>query len=51
MKLPQAHLTTLPNGLRLVCLQYHGVGAGVFGITVGAGSADEGPDTTVLRTW
>lgn len=43
MKLPQAHLTTLPNGLRLVCLQYHGVGAGVFGITVGAGSADEGP--------
>lgn len=45
MKLPQAQIITLSSGLRLVYIQHHGVGAGIFGITVGAGSADEGPTT------
>lgn len=45
MKLPQAQIITLSSGLRLVYIQHHGVGAGIFGITVGAGSADESPDT------
>lgn len=45
MKLPQAQIITLPSGLRLVYIQHHGVGAGIFGITVGAGSSDEGPGT------
>lgn len=41
MKLPQPQHITLSNGLNLVALQYAGSGAGIFGITVGAGSADE----------
>lgn len=43
MKLPQPQLITLPNGLRLVCIHQRGVGAGIFGITVGVGSSDEAP--------
>ena len=41
MKLPQATLTRLANGLRLVHIHQHNVGAGIFGIVVRVGSADE----------
>ncbi len=41
MKLPQAQVINLSSGLRLVHLWYHGAGAGIFGMTVKAGSADE----------
>lgn len=43
MKLPQPQLITLPTGLRLVCIHQRGVGAGIFGFTVGVGSSDEKP--------
>jgi len=43
MKLPQPQLITLSSGLRLVCIHQRGVGAGIFGITVGVGSSDEKP--------
>ncbi|MCM1068171.1 MAG: insulinase family protein [Muribaculaceae bacterium] len=36
-------LITLPSGLRLVCLRQKGARAGIFGIAVRAGSADEEP--------
>lgn len=43
MKLPQPQLITLASGLRLVCIHQRGVGAGIFGMTVGVGSSDEEP--------
>lgn len=45
MKLPQPRLIQLPSGLKLVHIHHKGVGAGIFGMTVLAGSADESPDT------
>ncbi|MBO4942316.1 MAG: insulinase family protein [Muribaculaceae bacterium] len=43
MKLPKPQLITLSNGLQLVCVHQRGAGAGIFGLTVGAGSSDEAP--------
>ena len=42
MKLPQPSTVTFANGLRMVHLQHRNVGAGIFGVVVLAGSADEG---------
>lgn len=41
VKLPQATSLTLDSGLRLVHVRHSSVGAGIFGIAVLAGSADE----------
>ena len=44
MKAPQISLHRLDGGLRLVHIHQQGVGAGIFGIVVRAGSADESAD-------
>ena len=44
MKLPQPSTVTFANGLRMVHLQHRNVGAGIFGVVVRAGSADESAD-------
>ena len=41
MKLDEPQLITLPNGLRLVYIHCTGAASGIFGITVGTGSANE----------
>lgn len=48
MKLPQPTLTRLGSGLRLVHVHQRNVGAGIFGIVVRAGSADEDAATQGL---
>lgn len=45
MKAAPATQYKLENGLRLVHIHQHGVGAGIFGIVVRAGSADESADS------
>lgn len=42
MKLTDPVILTLPGGLRLVHIHQRMAGAGIFGIAVGAGSADDG---------
>ncbi|MBP3537387.1 MAG: insulinase family protein [Muribaculaceae bacterium] len=41
MKLPQPTTVRFDSGLRLVHIQHHNVGAGIFGIVISAGSSDE----------
>lgn len=44
MKLPDPQIIDVVPGLRLVYIHHRHTGAGIFGVTVRAGSADETPD-------